>query len=259
MTERGLRAGNRRRRIAAVVALGALALGALSACRADAGTAAFVGDTRFTQAQINSAVAGTKDAAASRSDLQHQYVTDLVYVQVLRRYAAAQGIDLTEPTADLISQTATDLGAPESNPFVKAHAQAQTYGVQLAAKADPVTPTDAELQPMYQRAVAAGLADPKNFAQFKTTILSVPDFARYVGLQKQLEKAVATDNISINPRYAPTCTANPCPGFHYDMLPLGNGQGQQFSSVILPLGPANVTAPVIDVPATNAPASAPSS
>ena len=233
--------------------MGALALGGLSACRSDAGTAAFVGNTRFTDAQVTKAALGVKTPGVSSSDVKHDYVLNLVYIEVLRKYAAATGVTLTEPTADYLSQLATQFDAPTTDPFVVAQARTRAYAESLAAKATPATPTDAELQPMFQRAVAAQLADPTAFDTFKSTIMGVPGFTNFVGLQKELVKSETNDNISINPRYAAPCTASPCSGFQFDMLPLGNGQGQQFSSVILPLGPDSTPA-VLDQSQAPAPA-----
>ena len=51
-TVRGLRVGRTRSRVVAVIAIGALAMGALTACRSDAGSPAFVGDTRISVAEV---------------------------------------------------------------------------------------------------------------------------------------------------------------------------------------------------------------
>jgi hypothetical protein len=254
VTERGLRAGSRRRRIAAVVALGALAVGVLSACRSDAGSAAFVGNTRFTDAQVATGVSNINLAQfGNRSDAQRVLVVDLVYTQVLQHYAAENKITLPQPTAEALSAIATKYSVsgkhPEQNLLVQSEAKASAWTAALVAKATPVTPTDAQLQPIFGRAILGGLATADGFAAFKTNISAVPDFTASFGLGQALAKSEAGDNVEISPRYAPACTAAPCAGFQYPIEQLGDSDGtHRFDAVVLNLGPALATPAVVDVP-----------
>jgi hypothetical protein len=252
-----------RRRVIAVVAVGALAIGALGACRSsfsEPGAAAFVGSTTITEAQVRSAVAGIKDTTQTDEETQRQYLLDLVYIDLLKQYAAQQGIQLAEPTADVKSFFATQSGVKaadaSTNPYVLARSRAQSYAESAAAAATPVTPTDAELQPMFGRAVAAKLADPSDFAGFKTAILGfqatgtdgvtkIP-FTNYAGLENSLAKLATSDNVTISPRFGQTCTAAPCAGLTYSMLPLSDGQGNTFDTLELPIGGVTSDPPVID-------------
>lgn len=255
MTERGLRAGSRR--IAAVIAMGALAVGVLSACRSDAGSAAFVGNTRFTDAQVETGISNINLTTLNgRGDAQRVLVTDLVYTQVLQRYADQNNITLPAPTAEALSALVTKYSVPgqkpvpQSNLLVQTEAKAQAWTAALVAKATPVTPTDAQLQPIFQRAIAGGLATADGFAAFKTNISAVPDFTASFGLGQALAKSEASDNVEISPRYAQVCAASPCPGFQYPIEQLGDSSGQHvFNAVVLNLGPALATPAVVDVPA----------
>jgi hypothetical protein len=112
-----------------------------------------------------------------------------------------------------------------------------------------VTPTDAQLRPIFERAIVGGLATPDGFAAFKTNISAVPDFTASFGLGQSLAKSEAGDNVEISPRYAQTCDAAPCAGFQYPIEQLGDSGGtHRFNAVVLDLGPALATPAVVDVP-----------
>ena len=228
----------------------------LSACRSDAGSAAFVGNTRITDAEVATGVANINYTTLnSRSDAQRVLVVDLVYTQRAEALRRQNHITLPAPPAEALSALVTKYSLPgkkplpQSNLLVQTEAKASVWTATLVAKATPVNPTDAELQPIFERAIVGGLATPDGFAAFKTNIAAVPDFTASFGLGQALAKSEAGDNVEINPRYAAVCTAAPCAGFQYPIEQLGDSGGtHRFDAVVLNLGPALATPAVLDVP-----------
>ena len=84
-----------RRRLTAIAVMGALAVGALAGCRTDAGTAAYVGNTRITNDQVNAIVDSAPQLGADLTGARQEVVNDLVYLAAVQKYATANKIKLT--------------------------------------------------------------------------------------------------------------------------------------------------------------------
>jgi hypothetical protein len=244
---RGFRPG--RTRIVAVVAMGALALGGLSACRTDAGSAGFVGNSRITDSHLESIASGAgTPAAVPKSAVEGAALQNIIYNDVAARYAKEHGVKTPAVTSAQLTAVAQEFGSKLTSEFTKIAAQADAWNVALTGDTKAVTPTDAELMAIYQRAVTANVAPPNQFAATKPEILAVPDLGQAVGLQRALDAAVRRYNVSINPRFQPACASTPCDEFSIPVLQLENQSGAVFNAVVLPLDPAGAEPPVLDQP-----------
>src|SRR5262245_58087229 len=110
-----------------VVALWVLGLGLLAGCRTQPGAAAFVGEVRITDAQVEATVnridadlrAGARPEglpAEAYGNIRRAVVQLQVFVEVAKRYAAEQRYDA--PTPDY-ADWAGRVGLPQDDPFVR--------------------------------------------------------------------------------------------------------------------------------------------
>lgn len=255
MTERAaVRAGSPRRRLIAVVALGALALGALAGCRTDAGTAAFVGHTRVTDAQVNAAVAATPAGVVPAADgLQADVVQKLIFVAIAEQYAAAEHIPAPVITADsypqYVTQAKLTVSNPAKNPYIVATVAYSAWLNQLLTKTTAGTPTEAQLRYSYDAAVKLGLVDPASqpYAQLKSQISTLSDYPQAAALQTSMAGWVKAHDVTVSPRYQPDCAAASCPPLAASLLPLTTPSGQ-YDALVLPLGAVSSDPAVVDAP-----------
>jgi hypothetical protein len=248
-----------RRRLAAAGALAVVVLGMLAGSRTEAGTAAYVGGVRITDAKVDSVVAAVPaNVGASAGDLRDTALTDLTFIEIAKRYAAENHLTLPPVSSDALASQATAMGVsgdPTANPYVVARTTANTYLNYLTSQAPSVAPTDAEIMPGYQNAVAAGVVPPDQLNAYKQNLFQVPTVPKAFGLQRALTAAIKKYRITINPRYAPSCSAAPCRPLQFSLLPLQAG-AVGFDAVTLPLTANESNPPVVNAP-TPAPTGAP--
>jgi hypothetical protein len=193
--------------ISAAVA-GALALAALTGCRFESATdAAYVGDTRYTLADIDRAINTLKADGADLSNvdqgaLRQQFIVRFVFRDVAKRYAQEKGYPAPSVDYNSIAQST---GLPVSDPYVQVRAQDEAYVKLLMSKVAPVQPTDADYHDAYelllsQQAVSAGTEDqvkPQLQQSLSDTI------GQGVALRNELTAAMTRYDTSVNPRYLP--------------------------------------------------------
>src|SRR5215475_9306926 len=191
------------RRLVAVVVAGVLGVGGLSACRVtDIGSAAYIGDTRYTEASIDNMIAtyerdaSAKVSQANRHNARREIVLDLVFVNVARRYVAEQ--HLKPPVFDY-APIASQLSLPVSDPFLREFVEAQTYAQQLIRRASPgPAVTEAQYQEIYQRLRDQGVT--ADFATVKQA-LAQQSVAPALVARDQLVQAAKRYGVDINPKY----------------------------------------------------------
>ncbi len=233
------------RKFATVAVLGLLAVGGLSACRSDAGTAAWVGNHRITQAEVSSITSKAKlPVSAEPITLE-----SLVFSEVAARYAAAHNIKAQPVPEALLQSIATGYSVDEHSEFAQNFATAYMWNQTLMSAAKPTTPTDAQIADVYDRAVKAGAAPAGQLADSAAAIKSSVNVGQSITVQQELSQAVKDYNVSINPRYNGACSSAPCDALYYPVLNLQNPQtGGEFTVVILPLDPAASAPAVLDSP-----------
>lgn len=217
-----------------VVALSVLAAVVLTGCRSQPGVAAYVDDTRYTDASVEQMTASVQHliAEGATGNVRQQIVADEVFVDIAKRYAKEH--DYPAPTVHVDAVTA-QYKLPPDNAWAKLTAEADAYRQLLLQHADKVTPTDAELRDIYDRAVAAHLADPNAFDAIKPQILAIDGVAQAVAVKRALTDAVRRYHVTVNPRYQPS---------EFSLLQLQTGQGQGFDAVVLPFG-ASAASPAV--------------
>ncbi|HKD97477.1 MAG TPA: hypothetical protein VKB69_07710 [Micromonosporaceae bacterium] len=219
------RAAVRGRRLLASLALSAVAVGALSACQGQPGTAATVGGTRITVDEIERSISGVVAACESAKatatpepgataapvpppcvppveELRAFAVQDKVAIEVAKRYAAEHGIKAPTVSDQDVAQTAEQLGVPADNAFVRDFVTATAWANSLDDATNPVTPTDADLRGIYDRALRAGITD-QPFPKVRVAISQIQGLGQAVGVQRELQAAADKYGVTINPRYQP--------------------------------------------------------
>jgi hypothetical protein len=256
------------RRLLAAVALSVVAVGALSACQDQAGTAAFVGGTRITVGDVEKSVDGilaacdAAKASASATaaappacgptaqELRALAVQDKVTIAVASRYAAEHGIKPPVVDPQEIATTAQQLGIAANDPFINEYVTARAWANALDDAATPVTPTEAELHGIYDRARSAGVTN-QPYAQVRAPISQITGLGQAVAVQRELAAAATSYGVSIGPRYQPSAeVGTPAVGLQ---LPLLQIQGPAGPVTVLSVDFGQTASPaVVSVPSGGA-------
>lgn len=247
-----------RRRLAAIAAVGVIAVGSLTACRTDAGTAAYVSDTRITDEQVNKIVSSIPAGLAETSNARLAVVNDLVFNTATAKYAASQGIakpPITDAARGQVAQNFQIDNNAANRPLIDLEAETNEWMALLLAKAPTSAPSDADLMELFNE-LKADFPAGTTFAQAKPTLLQVPNLPQGLAVRNQLQPAFKTYNISINPRYANNCTKAPCAGPFIPLVQVQGADGNSIDVVTLPLTGANASPPAVDLPSAVSTASA---
>jgi hypothetical protein len=231
-----------RRLIAAAVA-GVAALVALAGCRIESPTdAAYVGNTRFSQADVDKLVKqldtdGVQVTDANRASLRQFILARSVFLDVAKRYATEKGYAAPPVDAAAVAQ-ANNL--PANDPVVRLVAESDAYRQLLLGKASPAQPTDADYHDAFQLLVNQKEAQPGDEAALTQQLRqSVSEtIASGVGLRNELAAAMRRYGATVNPKYLPT-------GF--PLATVTAPDGRSVAVVQLPLGGTGQGA-VLDLP-----------
>jgi hypothetical protein len=206
---RGLRPAGRR--VVALVAMGGLALTALSACRSEAGSAAYVGNVRISDSYINTTLSGLPGtmSTADKISTKQAIVTYKAFDEVAAHYAADKGYGTVTPTREQLDDFAAQVGIDPvkdpNNEVVKIVAQERAWVQFLTSKTPKSAPTEADLQEVYDELVAEKQISGQTFAQLKSQIAGVPGLGAAGVLRRGLEATAKKYHVEINPRYAIPC------------------------------------------------------
>jgi hypothetical protein len=270
VTERvRVRGASPRRRLIAVAVIGLVGAGVLAGCRSESGTAAFVGNTRITDRQVDNGVKTISIPNVGPGPIRQTYVTDLTFIALAEHYAKAHNIELPAITSAELAQEAQSVGLPASkatSPVVRALGQSAKDLSTLLDKATAVKPTEAQLMDVFNRAKAAGLTTD-TYAQDRATIAQIQGLGQAVAVQNEMTKASSTYDLQISPRYLPTPVSGQSNnGLEFPVLQLQNQQtGAPVTVLAIPLGGpgaspaviANPSASDTGTPDTTAPTTAP--
>src|SRR5262245_16005368 len=138
----------RRRRLAAVAALALLAALVLTGCgKAQPGTAAYVGDTRYTESHLDDLIDEIRQVAPDQAEkLREQVLIQLILSDLAHR--AAEAADVTVPPAGY-DEYAQELGMPADSKFVQLVAGYAAAIGALRDSVEPVQPTEEEFQDIW--------------------------------------------------------------------------------------------------------------
>ncbi len=217
--------------LVAVLGLGVALL--TSGCQTQPGTAAYVGNTRFTDDQIDAMAASVEaDVVTAQPDakgqlqygtLRQTLVRLAVFNELAKRYAEENA--LTVPARDYAA-AAQQIGLPASDPYTRLTTDAQAYQTALTASVAPARPTESDLHAAYDKIVAAGL-EVGSFDEVKAQIAAVPSLGPGLSLRADLIEASQRYGVGVSPRYLP---------LEMPLASVSTGSGQTVAIVTLPLG-----------------------
>jgi hypothetical protein len=232
------------RRLFAAAVAGVVALVALTGCRIESpADVAYVGSTRFSQADVDSVVKqlevdGLKLADSDKARARQLIVQQEVFLEVAKRYAAEKG--LPAPAVDTASLAQAN-NLPESDPYVKLASSARAYFNLLQGKVPAAQPTDADYHAAFQLLVDQNEAQPSEEAALTQALRQgvAETIASGVALRNELSAAMKRYGTAVNPRYLPSA---------YPLATVQAPDGRSVVVVQLPLGGTASAAPVIDLP-----------
>ncbi|HWB35599.1 MAG TPA: hypothetical protein VHA75_06195 [Rugosimonospora sp.] len=194
-----------RRRIVAVAVAGLLAVAGLAGCRAELGSAAYVGDTRITTDQVDSIfdeakADGWQVDAASEPSLRQSVVSFLVLRETAKRYTEEKGYPT--PTFDY-QPAAANLSLPTSDPIVRLVTEVVAYLALLQDKVPPAALGPADYTAVAQQVVDAGSPGDVATVAAQLQLAAADQIARTVAVRDVLAGALRQYHVMISPRYAP--------------------------------------------------------
>ena len=227
-----------RRRLSVVVATGALALAALAGCQVEPGTAAYVGNTTYTKADVDKILAQAERDSSKLDPRQEQGVRQQislfqVFVDVATRFAGEQHYG--SPALDPAS-VAQQIGLPESDPYVQLLTKVDAYKTLLLNNAKPVQPTDAQVREVYRYLIGKGVTKA-SYEELAPQLLQIQGFAQALEVRRELADAVRRYNVRLNPLYDPD----------FLLLSVQSQQGSDIAVVVVSLAGGNGAPAVRDL------------
>jgi hypothetical protein len=196
----------------ALLALVALAGLGLSACQRDPSVAATVGSTQITEAQVDAILADANAHRVQPSPSPQNpspapiapLVTnraDVVQYLLIDKLCGADQARRHFPSGQIDDIAAGENISPDSQ---LAQLYNRAYGClsgELSA-VDPITPTEAELRDLYDRATAAGV-DLGPFETAQAGMKTDESVVSGLAAKQVLEGEAQTQNVTVSPRYRP--------------------------------------------------------
>lgn len=186
-----------------MVAAGAAVAAGATACNVQPGAAAFVGDDRITQAQVNDVFQSIVDAPAYTNVRQSDYANirtsvagALIMRDLTKRVAADQHIEI--PPADYATM-AKQTKLPQSNRYVRLEAENQAAINTLRNEAWDTPPSDSDVRAIYDTLAAQGFTMP--YQQAGPQIKKAPKVGQTAALRGTFEGAIKKYGVDVNPRY----------------------------------------------------------
>ncbi|MGE5830822.1 MAG: hypothetical protein ACM30G_21010 [Micromonosporaceae bacterium] len=191
------------RRVGGVVVLALVGLAALAGCRTEPTVAAYIGQTKITEAQVDELIADATRAAAKPEEKgtaapgRGDVVGTLVLIRVCEQARAKLGFDKVKVSTEQVRQS-------EGVPSVSRYAtiRADLYGCITAIPYADQTPTDAELRELYDRAVTAGLVGT-SYEETREQLLTDDGIRQRIAIDRAMTQAAKDASVTVNPRYRP--------------------------------------------------------
>jgi hypothetical protein len=210
------------RRVAPVLVLALIAGLALAGCRSQPDTAAYVGDARLTNEQLEDLFSEVSSQGASRSS-RTAVVQWWVLNELGRRIAADKGYQIPEAQ---VAQAAQQYGLKPDSPLARLAAEEQAVLQGIASSVKPTPASEEDLRAVYDKGRKAGVIPPDITFEQARPELDV-DALRAALTQRDLFRdAAKTYNLTVNPQYLP---------LSYTVLPFSTQNGQ-VPAVEVPLG-----------------------
>jgi hypothetical protein len=180
------------RRFTTAVVLGALVAVSLASCRSAPNVAAYVGSTRFTEAEVDKLVKG-----AGTGVTRELVVETLVLDQTCKNFATEKGF---KPNTANGEQAARQEPITQDSAFAKVRKSMWSciYGAPQATG----EPSEEDLRYAYQSLTDLGLLKPgTTFEQISPQLAQDQQMAGSLAFRRVWLDAAARQHISVNPRY----------------------------------------------------------
>jgi hypothetical protein len=189
------------RRLLAAVVAGTLAVGGLTACRAVPTVAAYVGDARLTNAQVEQLVKDfNADPQSTTARRRQEVVSIFVVLEVSKRLAEDHDISVPPVDQSQVPNLAQALNA--TGQVVTLQAEAIAASDAIAKLGTPEAPTDADKREVFQNLVDEQVVQPSQYNAVKDQIDSA-EMRGALGLRAVLRDALRRYQVTVNPRYNP--------------------------------------------------------
>lgn len=200
------------RRLLLSAAIGLVAVAGLAGCRVEQGAAAFVGDTRITDSQVNQVVdsipvelitSDLSDMSSAFGGIRNQVLEALAVVELGRQVADDTG---RQPDSEAASAArdgwVQNTGLAQDNAFVALMAEAEGYRELLRADAEPQSPSAADIEAAAENftATTGQALDDMGFAQLAADLDSEQG-KQLIGQNRQITQYVADFDVTANPKY----------------------------------------------------------
>jgi hypothetical protein len=191
----------RARRAALCAVLALLGGFALAGCRTEPSVAVYVGDARYSQAEVDRIVAtanATKDAAVTAD---RQWVVRLIVTRDLaRQLAAEKGVTVEPAEVDSLSRVLSPSAGTE---YTRLWAEVTILEGELQRTVIPAPVSDDDLLRFYRSGVSAGFFGPGATLEELREQLNARLVAALIGLRRLIADAVVSHHVSVNPRFTP--------------------------------------------------------
>ena len=189
----------RSRRFAVVAVLALLGALALTGCgKAQPDVAAYVGDTRYTERQLDAIVDELRAENLSneeRSTARNWALAHLILIDLGRRVAKAHGLEIPDAK---YAESARKLGLPPGGKLVHLDADFVAIRDVLATTVEPVMPGEDDYREMW-----AALGSEGTHEELVRVLRSNPILASWLGVWKALNDQAAKTEVVVNPVHSP--------------------------------------------------------
>ena len=214
------------RRLGLLALVGVLAL---AGCAHSPSQALRVGDVTLDNAQVEAMAAPFAQALTANATgvtdpvakVRQSVVQLSIFKEIARRFALEKGVT---PAAPDYAGVAQSLGVGQDDPYARLNAEAGAYLTALRDNATARTPTDAELQDVYDQYLALAGQNAASMDEVSQQLLALPEYGQSLALRDELTDAIGRYGVTVNPRYQPLT---------FPLLVVADGQ---LTLVSLPLG-----------------------
>jgi hypothetical protein len=206
----------RARRLVAVAVVTAVGVLALAGCRSQPGVAAYVGDTEFSQNQVDRAFDSVTDPSLKQNEgaLRQFIVSMMVVSEVAERHAGSIGKPVPKVDAAEVAQ-----GAAADSDFARLQARYTGAIRLLQSEARSVEPDEQLRRMLFDQLVQRGAVQRGvSYEQVRTAIDS-DQLRGVVGVRNLLAELAKRYDVVVNPAFAPL-------ELHANGVPIAGGQAQ---------------------------------
>jgi hypothetical protein len=224
----------RLRRVSLLAVLAVAGALALSGCRSQPSVAIYVGDTTYTQRQVEKLATELTALPAFKTGDARKAVTQwIVQRDVAKKMLTDRRIAL--PPVEM--RAAQSAGLPANGALIKLYAEYQAFTGAVQQRATPAEPTEADFAELYRRAKLAGIVEPGTpEAQFRQSLgeQNLQLFATNLGIRNIYLDGIKKAHVTVNPRYADdVAMLSDNAGHALVVLPLNS---KQSTSAVVPRG-----------------------